>query len=482
VKRAIRTHLTDFVSILVLVLLSVVVAGYVLSHQRLQIPFISQSQYKINAEFSTGQALTPGQGQTVRVSGVQVGDIGQVQVKNGFAVVQLLIDTKYKNVIHKDWTALLRPKTGLKDMFIELQPPPGGSHAPVAPQGYTIPISNTNPDVNPDEVLSSLDADTRGYLDLLVNGAGAGLKAPGGSELGKVFQRFLPTHRSLAELNSVVAERGAALRSLIHSLRVLNGAMAVKRVQIVQLIDAASKVFNGWGSASANVSRAVADLPGTLQQTTSTLIKVQRFANIVAPASRNLIPAVQAIPAANAATSALAKPVTPILRTEIRPFVKAATPVVRDLRPAAQNLSAATPNLSKSFAVLNHLFNELGYNPGGGQHGYLWWLAWGDHNARSVFGTQDANGDFRQLFIQASCASLAQIANNAPPLQQIAYNLTGILSSSTICPRQSAANRAAYQSYTAQHPNLAKSPATTLQSLETGAAAQQIFYPKLPTN
>jgi phospholipid/cholesterol/gamma-HCH transport system substrate-binding protein len=481
-KRAIRTHLTDFIAILVLIVLAIVVAGYVLSHERLQLPFIGTSQYTINAEFSTGQAITPGQGQTVRVSGVQIGDIGQIKLKNGMAIVQLAIDTKYKNVVHEDWNALLRPKTGLKDMFVELAPPPGGSHAPVAPQGYTLPVSNTNPDVNPDEVLSSLDADTRGYLDLLVNGAGQGLKAPGGSELAKVFQRFLPTHRSLAELNSVVAERGAALRSLIHSLRVLNGAMAQKQAQIVQLIDASSKVFNGWGSASSNVSRAVADLPGTLRQTTTTLQKVERFAKIVAPASRNLIPAVQAIPAANAATVALAKPVTPILRAEIRPFVRDARPVIYNLRPAAQNLSAATPKLSKAFTVLNHLFNELGYNPSGGQHGYLWWLAWADHNARSVFGTQDANGDFRQLFLQANCASLAQIANNAPPLQQIAYNLTGILSTASVCPKQAAANRAAYQRYTAQHPNLATQAAPTLQSLETGAAAQRIFYPKLPTN
>jgi phospholipid/cholesterol/gamma-HCH transport system substrate-binding protein len=280
----------------------------------------------------------------------------------------------------------------------------------------------------------------------------------------------------------VVAERGAALRSLIHSLRTLNAAIAVKRAQVVQLIDASSRVFNGWASASGNVSRAVADLPGTLQQTTTTLQKVERFAKIVAPASRNLIPAVSAIPAANAATSALAKPATPILRTEIRPFVKAATPLIRNLRPAAQNLAASTPNLAKSFTVLNHLFNELGYNPGGGQHGFLWWLAWADHNARSVFGTQDANGNFRQLFLQASCASLAQIANNAPPLQQIAFNLTGILSSTSLCPQQAAANRTAYQRYSAQHPNLAGQSGTTLQSLESGDAAKQIFYPKLPSN
>ncbi len=48
----------------------------------------------------------------------------------------------------------------------------------------------------------------------------------------------------------------------------------------------------------------------------------------------------------------------------------------------------------------------LGYNPGGAQHGYLWWLAWLDHNARTLFSLQDANGDFRPLFLQASCATL----------------------------------------------------------------------------
>src|SRR5947209_6242444 len=196
---------------------------------------------------------------------------------------------------------------------------------------YAIPVSNTNPPVDPDEILSALDANTRQYLQLLINGAGQGLQGEGGSELGRVLQRFLPTHQDLARLNSVVAERGAALRSLIHSLRVLNAAVATKQVQIVQLVDASSKVFRAFADANQNVSRAVADLPGTLQQATATLQKVQRFAQIVAPATQNLIPAVSAIPAANNATIALAKPATPIVEKEIRPFVIAARPLVRDL-------------------------------------------------------------------------------------------------------------------------------------------------------
>ena len=38
-KRAIKNHRTDFIAICVLVVLAVVVSGYVLSHERLQLPF-----------------------------------------------------------------------------------------------------------------------------------------------------------------------------------------------------------------------------------------------------------------------------------------------------------------------------------------------------------------------------------------------------------------------------------------------------------
>lgn len=475
-KRAIKTHLGDFIAILALVVLSAGVAGYILHEERLRFPWQS-SPFVINAELSSAKSVTPGQGQSVRVSGVQIGEVGGVTLKNGVAVVKMDIDQKYQHLIHQDATVLLRPKTGLDDMFLEVDP--GSSSAPIAKAGYTVPVANTNPPVDPDQILSSLDADTRNYLALLVNGAGQGLQPPGGSELGKVLVRFLPTHRDLARLNSVVAERGAALQSLIHSLHVLNAAVATKQAQIVQLIDASSRVFQATANANPNISQAVAELPGTLRQATVTLQKVQRFANVVTPATRNLIPAVSEIPAANAATIALARPATPILRTQIRPFVVAARPLVRNLRPAAINLATATPNLSRTFNVLNHLFNYLGYFPGGRQHGYLWWLAWGDHNARSVFATQDANGNFRQLFLQASCASLAQIASNIPGSGAV-LGISGILTSRTTCPGQSAAASADLSRFRQNPRSVPQAP--VIASLTKGTAAAQLFQPKLPTN
>jgi phospholipid/cholesterol/gamma-HCH transport system substrate-binding protein len=408
-KRAIKNHAFDVAAILGLVVLSVVVAGYILHHQRLRFPLIQSAPFTIKADFSTAQAVMPGQGQSVRVSGVQIGEIGNVELMNGVAVVQMNIDQQYRHLIHQDATALLRPRTGLKDMFIEVDP--GSRAAPIVQPGFTIPVSNTLPDVNLDEILSSLDADTRTYLALLVNGAGQGLNGNGGNELAQVFERFEPTFRDLARVNRAVAKRGRNLRQLVNSLQRLNTALAAKQSQIVSLVDASSKVFRATASENQNISRAIADLPGTLSQTTTTLGQVQALAEELGPTATNLLPAARALPAANAALAALSRPSAPIVQNQIRPFVIAARPVVSDLEPAAGELATATPNLQKVFGVLNRFVNMLGYFPGGGQHGYLWWLAWLGHNTRTLFSIQDANGPYRPLFIQFSCSQIGLLTN-----------------------------------------------------------------------
>jgi phospholipid/cholesterol/gamma-HCH transport system substrate-binding protein len=448
VKRAIKNHAGDFVAIVAMGILALVVIGYILAKQGVRFPFVQSSPYTVNAEFSTAQAVTPGQGQSVNVSGVKVGDISGVQLKNGFAVVKMAIQPQYNHLIHRDATALLRPKTGLQDMFVELNP--GTRSAPLVKPGFTIPLQNTDPEVNLDEVLSSLDADTRQYLALLVNGAGQGLNH-NSSQLAQVLERFEPTHRDLARLNGALAVRGHDLQILINSLQRLNTALAQKKTQITQLIDSSSRVFAALASEEGNISRAVRDLPPTLQQTAITLAKVQRFAQLLGPTATKLLPAATALPAANRALAALAKPATPIIKNQIRPFVIAARPVIRSLESPAIKLANATPNLIRTFNVLNHLFNILGYNPKGkNQHGYLFWLSWLGHVGRTVFGVQDGNGDYRQAFLQVSCATISQILNSLnPQLLQLINNLNllGLLGQTGVCPAQANALNKAYAKY-----------------------------------
>ncbi len=230
-----------------------------------------------------------------------------------------------------------------------------------------------------------------------------------------------------------MAVRGRDLQTLVDSLRRLNDALATKQGQLVQLVDSSAKVFRAFASQDTNISRAVRDLPGTLSQTTATLAKVTTFARLLGPTSTKLLPFAHALPAANAALSALAVPSTPIVKNQIRPFVIASRPTVRQLKPASINLAKATPSLTGTFSVLNHLGNMLGYSPSGtGQHGYLWWLAWLDHNARTLFSMQDANGVFRPLFLQASCAALNQISNGIAG-SSLLLNLNPIIGPTGLC-------------------------------------------------
>jgi phospholipid/cholesterol/gamma-HCH transport system substrate-binding protein len=363
------------------------------------------------------------------VSGVRIGDIGKVQLKDGRAIVRMDIDHQYKNMIHTDATALLRPKTGLKDMFIQIDP--GTNNAPVAKENWTLPIDATTPDVNPDEILSTLDSDTRDYLRLLISDAGRGLR--------DLFRRFEPTHKDLAAVNGAVAERRANLTRLVNSLQQLNTELASHDDDLAGLVSSSSAVMSAFASEQQNISAAVGELPSTLRQTTTTLGKVQRFAEILGPATKNLQPAARALDPANQAITPFAKEATPLLANDIRPFVREARPLVRNLRPAATQTADAAPGLVRTFKQLNNFFNLLAYNPGGKedpsanrQEGYLFWVAWAQHMAIQLFSTADANGVFRPVTIAAPCATIQETIQDQPELEFLEM-LTPILTDSKAC-------------------------------------------------
>ena len=434
--RVIRKSLRDFVLILVVAASAAGVGTYVLAHQRLRFPWES-TPLKLKAECATAQAVTPGQGQTVRISGVRVGDISRVDLKDGRGIVTMDVDPEYANVIHTNASALLRPKTGLKDMFVELNP--GTRSAPLVKSGFQIPISNTLPDINPDEFYSSLDRDTRDYLRLLVDGAGEGLKGRS-ADLRDLLRRFEPTHRDIARFSTAVNERRENLRRLIHNLNSLNSELAGKSTEITQLVDTSSQVFRAFAREQNGISNSVELLPGALQQTTSTLGKVETFARELGPATRALAPVGPPLNRANKASVPLGREATPILRNEIRPFVREVRPLVRNLRPASHNLADATPDLTRTFTVLNHLFNLIGFNPNGREdptkasreEGYLFWIAWLGHNGGSAFANADANGTFRPVTLVSTCETIKDSVATTP-LNAFITGFTNVVEPTGIC-------------------------------------------------
>ena len=407
-KLAIRKHWVDFLAIAGLALLGLAVAVYILSQQDLRFPLVEASPKHIEIELANAQAVQPGQGQTVRVAGVEVGRIGSVKVEDGAAVVGLEIKPEYKGLIREDASALLRPKTALKDMFVEVDP----GHGKVVPEGGRITVANSLPDINPDEIYSALDADTRPYLKLLVAGAGKGLKNRG-DDLREVFRRFEPIHRDLARVTRATAERRHELKHLIHDYGLLMTEVGSHPEDLRRLVTASHSVFDALANEDTQISESVARLPGSLRASERALAVVRRFAPVLRSSLESLRPAVRELPETNAAVTPFLRQTEPVIRTQIRPFVRAARPWTNDLRLAARDTAKATPDLSSSFGELNRFFNMGAFNPGGAegldgksisqqrqrQEGYLYWLAWAAQNGNSLFSTADGQGPWRRVTI-----------------------------------------------------------------------------------
>ena len=440
-RQAIAKYSRDFAAIVALFVIGMGVGGYILSNQRFYlpnwVPVLGSDFVDYKAEFSTGKSLAPGQGQTVDIAGVSVGEIGDVELVDGRAVVTMKIRRRF-TPIYKDATALLRPKTGLEDMVIALTP--GSKDAGEAEAGYTIPIENTLPDVKLDEILAQLDTDTRDYLKLLVAGAGDGLRG-NGKRLSSVFRRFDPLARDLAKLNGRLASRRQNIRRSIHNFGVVLRAVGDKDDKLKELVQSSNVVFRTLGEQDARLQEALRELPPTLRTTTASLAKAERLADELGPTLQGLRPAARALAPTLRQTRPFLRETTPILRDQLRPFARDARPTVRKLRPVARNLAVATPDLVRGFKVVNYLLNELAFNPPGEEEGYLFWASWANHAGNSLFGTQDAHGPIRRglFLISCSTANVLDQLSTANPVLGTLSDLLNRPDTQQICPQSSQA-------------------------------------------
>jgi phospholipid/cholesterol/gamma-HCH transport system substrate-binding protein len=435
-RAAIGKYWQAAAAMLGLALAALVVGGYILAHERFTlpswVPLLGSDFVALKAEMTTAQSVTPGQGQEVTIAGVPVGEISHVSLHDGRAVLTLKIRRKYFKV-YRDASALLRPKTGLNDMLLELTP--GHRAAGQVPEGWTIPLAQTLPNVNTDEVLAALDGDTRDYLRLLLGAAGQGLHGQG-AQLSADLRRFDPTARDLLRITNALSLRHANLARAIDSFRALSQALAGKDRQLSGLVDSSNAVFADLARQDANLRAALGLLPSTLTTTRTALGQADRLARTLGPALRRLEPAARALGPSLRAARPFLVDTTPVITNQLRPFARAALPTVTELRPAAADLVKVVPNLTKTFGVVNYLLNTLAFNPpGGSNRSFLFWTAWASHIGASLFSTQDAHGPVRRGLFLVSCPGLnflKQISQGNPELGTI-IQLLNPPSQSQVC-------------------------------------------------
>lgn len=183
-------------------------------------------------------------------------------------------------------------------------------------------------------------------------------------------------------------------------------ALGNKDGELSQVIDASNAVFRTFAEQDQSFQRTLRLLPGALSKTRSGLGKLATAAGAVGPALRRLEPFATALAPAEEASRSFFKQSAPIFEQEIRPFARQVLPVVNQLEPSLGELGEAFPGLTASFSVFNEFFNELAYNPGPNQGGFMFFLDWANHDANSALSSADAHGPLGRALVYLNCEVL----------------------------------------------------------------------------
>jgi phospholipid/cholesterol/gamma-HCH transport system substrate-binding protein len=407
----------DTIAIVILTLAAIVMTLWIFTQQKASLPswapLVGEDFVHLSADFGNAQAVTPGQGQAVVIAGVQVGKISSVDLEDGHAVIGMDVEPKYLQLIHPDATLLLRPKTNLNDMTVEISPGTKGRHVEA---GYTFPLSQTEPSIPFEAFLSTLDADTRQYLQLLLSGAAKGIGGRG-RQLSGAFRRLQPFSHYVAELNQAVAQRRVALARTIHDFGLLTTELGRHDSELERFVTSSDSALGNFANQQQSIQESLVEFPATLTALRSAMASSDRFSTVARPALIGLIPQAQALGPALKANERLFKQTTVPIRDQIRPFTRQIRPVLTHTAQGSADLKTSVNSFGNALGAFNSLLNELAYKPKGSRQSVLFYIPWLNHDLNASFNLADGGGPiFRgQALLSCNGAFLAQAVTGLKP-------------------------------------------------------------------
>ena len=317
---------------------------------------LSPKGYRFQTSF--GEATQLAKEADVRISGVSVGKVKDIQTTpNGRSKVTIQIQEKYAP-IPRDTKAILRQKTLLGETYVELTP--GSPSAPKLPEGGRLANSRVAGTVEFDEILNTFDAPTRRAFRVWQQQSGAAVDGRSqdlNDALGEL-PIFLDKGTDL--LQTLDTEK-AALHRLVKNTGVVFGALTQREQQLHNLIVNTHDVFQTTARHQANLAKTFAILPTFLDESRLTFRRTQRFADHARPVVQLLRSPTRKL----APTVADLRTLSPDL-TRTFTGVKELIPVSKTGMPAlSDNLRGLRPfigSLGPFLSQLNPVFEDMEQN------------------------------------------------------------------------------------------------------------------------
>jgi virulence factor Mce-like protein len=326
----------------------VVLVGVVFFAFTKHVPFTHG--FRVHAVFQSANSIR--KNSPVRIAGVNVGKVIKVQGKPGTdaAIVTMEIDRKGLP-LHKDATMKIRPRIFLEgNFFVDVQP--GTPNAPTIGDGDTIPITQTQTPVQLDQVLTSLQADTRASLQKALGGLGQGLTYKP-SKAQDTDAHPSARGQSAAESLNDAIQYGE--RSLKGTAVVSDAFLGIDDHDLPRLVDGLSRTTEGLGRNENQLKELITNFNITLAATASEATNLSASVRELAPTLTNADRALDSLNASFPNTRAFAREILPGVNQTAAtidasfPWIAQATPLVGpdELGGVVAQLEPATRDLAK---------------------------------------------------------------------------------------------------------------------------------------
>jgi phospholipid/cholesterol/gamma-HCH transport system substrate-binding protein len=301
------------------------------------IPFSPQG-YRINALFKETGLLVPNA--DVRIAGVNVGKVTNVQARGVNSYVTMDIDHQYAP-IPVDTRAILREKTLLGEAYIELST--GNGAGPKFRDDGTIPSTQVDSTQQLDQVLGSFNTETQHNLQALLNGTYLAL-AGRGQDLNDALGNIDPSITELSAVVGVLNQQSGNVRSLISNTATVLTTLGDRSSELQSLINAGDQVLSATAARNVALTQTVNALPPFLSELRTTLGTLNTSLGLAKPSLATL------------------KPVAPVLTPALHELIALSGPAVKLLREAPgllDDANRALPAITRFTAAFHPALDQI---------------------------------------------------------------------------------------------------------------------------
>ncbi|MEA2158113.1 MAG: phospholipid/cholesterol/gamma-HCH transport system substrate-binding protein [Solirubrobacteraceae bacterium] len=270
----------------------------------------------------------------VRIAGIDVGAVQGVSPAGRASKIAFTLDQAGLPV-HTDATMRIRDRLFLEGgYYLELDP--GSPGAPIAPEGFEIPISQTSSPVQFYNVLSTFNAASRSSLERLLRtlnqgfspGPGQSTSTSGAGGLKTAIPQFTPVLKDIAWVTRALqGTRPGDVRTLLSSASDITSTLAAKSTQLADLVTGLNVTAGALASSDGALAQTISGLDQTLQAAPASLVAIDRALPPVARLAQTLDPSLKLAPPivtrVTQAVQELARIVAPAERARLLSTLKA---------------------------------------------------------------------------------------------------------------------------------------------------------------